>query len=247
MFFLSFIILSINSLWALPSGKIELYELDYKIDFSEQRLYCDAMITTSRSSPADTLSLLLYRLLKVKGIWDENGNKVEFQQNITPFTDWQAMTVNQIILPTKGISKFHIKYEGTLLGYTETGMTYVHDNIDPQFTILRMDAYAYPIVATTSWAKNQAQGLTYFDYVVSVTIPDSLNAVNGGELVEKSSIEKGKIKYTYKNFKPAWRIDLAIAKYSTITSGGLAVHFFRKDSIGAGVLLMNSTKAKKSP
>ena len=114
-------------------------------------------------------------------------------------------------------------------------MEYVKDNINPNFTILRMDSYAYPVAGVPSWEKNNAAGLANFNYTVSVTVPDSLTVINGGKLISKK-ISNGTAEYIYENIKTAWRIDIAIAKYSSISNNGFTVHYFPEDSSGAKII-----------
>src|ERR1035437_7898085 len=95
-------------------------------------------------------------------------------------------------------------------------MEYVKNNINPLFTILRMDSYAYPVQGVPSWEKNRAEEHSNFDYTVSVTVPDSLIVINGGKLLSKK-IAKGNGEYIYENLKPASRMDVTIAKYSTLS------------------------------
>lgn len=211
---------------------IEKYHLKYSFDFGKRKLFCTATIDLKPGNQGDTLHLLLYRLLKVKTITGESGNAIAFNQVVTSFSDWEQLQVNHISIPivTASLKKMIIMYEGYLAGYTETGMSYVKDNISPQFTILRMDSYAYPIQGIPTWEKETT--VPDFDYTVSVTVPDSLTVINGGRLISKQNTA-GTTEYIYQNIKPAWRIDIAISKYATLTSKEFSIHYFPQDSTGA--------------
>jgi hypothetical protein len=217
---------------------IDKYNLKFNFDFKEQKVFCKAELSLNNIQQSDTINLLLYRLLKVKSIKDDLGNDIKFNQDVVSFSDWEALQVNYVSVFVNKVRPGHIEqkiivdYEGLLLGYTETGMSYVKDNIDAAFTLLRMDCFAYPVQGTISWEKNRASGLSYFDYTISVTVPDSLSVVNGGQLISKNKTN-GFTEFIFQNLKPAWRIDIAIGKYSTLNENGFSIYYFPCDSSGA--------------
>ena len=129
--------------------------------------------------------------------------------------------------------KLIIEYEGYLFGYTETGMGYVRDNIDPEFSFLRSDCRAYPELGYPSQKINRAAGFApSFNYEIKIHIPDSLIAVNGGTLISKET-KDGYSTYTYRNTKLAWRIDIAIGKYKILETPLLRIYYLEQDSAGA--------------
>ncbi len=127
-----------------------------------------------------------------------------------------------------------IAWEGYLYGYTEA-MRYVHDHIDPAYTAVREETKPYPVVGYPSWQVNRLAGFAQFDVDLRVTVPDSLLAAFGGELVE---VERrgGKATYHYRSYKPSWRIDISIAPYELIDVDGLKVYFFAEDRDGAQII-----------
>ena len=202
--------------------------------YENQRLSCDARLGIEGQN--DTLNLMLYRLLRVTSITDASGAKVNFTQKVVSFQGLEALQVNHIQIPigesTQANTTLKINYEGMILGYTVTGMSYAKDKISPDFTILRMDAFAYPVKGMPSAAGMGELTLQSFDYSISATVPDSLKAVTLGKLVGAEQNE-GTIKYKYESIVPSWRIDMAIAKYSTLSFDNLKVHYFEEDSAGA--------------
>ena len=131
------------------------------------------------------------------------------------------------------LCKLIIEYEGYLFGYVETGMGYVRDKIDTEFTILRPDCKAYPELGYPSEKINRAAGFApSFNYTIKINVPDSLVAVNGGALISKET-KDGYSTYTYRNTKLAWRIDIAIGKYKILETPLLRVYYLEKDSAGA--------------
>jgi hypothetical protein len=234
------ILLFVFFMWniSLCNPVIQKYDLKFSFDFAAQKLFCKAVLSLNNINQNDTLDLLLYRLLHVKSVKDDLGNEIGFNQNVISFSDWEALQVNYLTVFTgeikllKKTQNIIVEYEGPLLGYAETGMSYLKDNIDPAFTILRMDCFAYPVQGTPSWEKNRAAGLSYFDYTIFVSVPDSLSVVNGGQLISKN-IKNGLVEFIYKNIKPAWRIDIAIGRYSVLSGNGISIYYLPGDSIGA--------------
>jgi len=237
----------------VPTIKTLDYKLDLVVDYEKEMLSGDCTITVSNSgeSPLSEVPFLLYRLMDVESVTGENGEPVKFSQTVTRFIDEGIMQVNYITVSLKqpllkGERKtLNLKYGGYLAGYTET-MGYVKDRIDKKYTVIRSDCIAYPEVGYPSWKVNKAMGFQKFNYLINVTIPDSLVAANGGELVGKSA-KDGFVTYSYKNIKPAWRIDIAIADYRIVTdkTGGLKVFCFPPHEQGARDILEVMAKTMK--
>jgi len=228
------------------------YRMDIRIDYQNQVLSGDCLMTVSNENPEPLakLPLLLYRLLEVSSITDERGNPLDYSSRVTIFSDWKQFQVNYVVVqlpqPLKKGERtsVRIKYSGHLLGYSETGMRYVQDSIDDTFTIIRPDCMAYPTVGYPSWKVNRMRGTQRFDYVVNVTVPDGMVVANGGELMNKVS-QKGFTTYSYKNLKPAWRIDVAVAKYRMVKdeTGKITVFCFPGHEKGAKEILDTMDKA----
>ena len=220
--------------------RVANYAIDYSIDFENEVLSADCAMKVA--NPTDEvvteIPLLLYRLLAVDSVVSSSGERMEFSQEVRTFVDWSAMQRNYIrVYPNHGLAQgdtisFVVFYAGRLLGYAETGMLYTRDKIDTAFTILRPDGGAYPELGVLSWKANRAMGMQEFNYAVSVTVPKPLVAANGGQLVGVREFGDSK-EYTFKNIKPAWRIDLAISRYETIETGLDQVYFFPQDRGGA--------------
>jgi len=180
----------------------------------------------------------LYRLLNVSSIKDENGKTLPFKQQVRTFEDWDILQVNFIevtldepILENK-TKKIIIEYSGHLLGYSETGMKYIKDKIDSEFTIIRPDCLSYPIIGKP--ASNTLKSIAYqnFNYNIRITVPESLFVVNGGILLNKNT-NKHLSTFQYKSIAPTSRIDITISKYKIIQKKGMKTYYFEKDSIEA--------------
>ncbi len=213
------------------------YDWEIVPDYGAESMRAVCRLTVKNPLPKaqGEVPLLLYRLLVVEEVTDARDRPVPFEQQVKTFHDWGVMQVNAItIRPPDPIAPgaeltLTITYAGYLRGYTETGMSYVRDRIDSSFTILRLDAFAYPALGVPCWTANRQAGPSAFDYTIAATVPDSLVVANGGELV---GIESGRGTHTYRfrNLLPAWRMDVAIARYDVLErEDGSRIYTFPED------------------
>lgn len=141
-----------------PVLKAAAYDLGLRFDFEAEKLFAECRLTVLNPStaPVDKIPLILYRLLKVTAITDEEGQALPFSQRIAAFEDWDRMQVNSIEVTLRPIPAgdrriLIIKYEGYLAGYADAGMLYVKDSVKRDFTIVRQDCLAYPEIGILSW------------------------------------------------------------------------------------------------
>lgn len=215
------------------------YELSVRLDYAEESLEGTARITLRNASDVSVrdVPLLLYRLMEVDSA-RVNGVPAPFTQRVVRFDDFDQLQVDHAVvalpapLPPGGSIVLDLRYHGRLLGYAETGMLYVKDHLDPHFTILRDDGYAFPKVGYPSSEVDRRAALPSYDYLVRITVPDSLVVVNGGRLVERTAAG-GMATYTYRSVKNSWRMDFTIGGYAIIEDGPLRVAYLRADSVGA--------------
>ena len=217
------------------------YDLDIRIDYENRKLkaICGLTVLNTTEEDGKIIPILLYRLMKVTSIKDERGNALVYTQKVLSFEDREKYQVNYLeVIPArkllKGDScKLIIEYQGYLFGYVETGMGYVKDKIDPEFTILRPDCNAYPELGYPSEKVNRLAGFApSFNYIVKIHVPDSLVVVNGGALISRDT-KNGYSTYIYRNTKPAWRIDIAIGRYKIIETPLLKIYYLEQDYAGA--------------
>lgn len=198
------------------------YNLDYKVNITDKRLDVSGSITVSNISNKETshIPLRLYRMLSVSNINDSNGNELVFNQQVLSNDDWAVLQTNYVeillstpIKPSQNYT-FKIDFSGSLRGYTETGMSYVKDSVNEDFSIVRMDAFSYPLITYPNDNVNRDAKfwLYLYDYDVTFTVPVDYVVANGGELINKKE-KKDKVTYRYKNKLPVWRMDFAIARY----------------------------------
>lgn len=238
---------------SLAAIKTIYYGLDLSIDYDRKHITgtCRISLKNNGDSALKQVPLLLYRMMSVDGIKTSAGAAAGFKQQVVSFIDWPQYQANSIIVTLpEALNKNQsitlvIDYNGYLAGYSETGMLYVKDNVDEAFTIIRPDCLAYPKVGCTSWKANRKTGLQTFDYDIHVTVPQSKVVANGGHLTGKT-VKDGKVTYSYKNIKPAWRIDIAAADYQIVRAGTnnqLKVFCFPDHQEGARKIMAAMEKA----
>lgn len=222
------------------------YNLDLKVDYETEKIFGKCRLTVHNTGAAafSEVPLLLYRLLKVQSVKDGRGEPLPFTQEILAFEDWEKLQVNSIRvtlnspLRTGEKETLAVDYHGYILGYTETGMSYVRETVNKEFTILRQDGRAYPEVGLPSWKASRRIGLQDYDYRLNVTVPAPQIVANGGRLLGVSTAD-GWSTYSYENIKPAWRMDAAIAAYAILQedAGLIKVFHFKEDAAGAAKIV----------
>lgn len=247
------------------------YELDLAVDYGEKRIRGSARITFENrgKSAVDELPLLLYRTMAVEEAVDPAGRPLEFEQDITGYEELPAWQVNavRVRLPEAvepgERATVELRYGGWLFGYPEI-FPYVKETIDPAFTLLRDDAYAYPQIGIPSLAVLRATPSPVFDYRVRIRVPAEVTAsrpvpgrrreervetfrpvvANGGRLVSRE-VEGDHVVWTYVNRRPAWRMDFAIADYGVLESGDDRVYWLPGDSVGAIRVMRALSEARR--
>ena len=196
------------------------YKLDLRIDYSDDKLYagCELTILNDTDHPMEKIPVLLYRLLTVRSVENEDNITIPFTQKIVSISGWEKGQANFVeISPGELISpgeqrKIKITYEGYLLGYSETGWRCVKDHIDRNFTIIRTDGFGYPILGYPDEHNMWAIVKERYDYTINITVPSGMNAVTGGRLVDQIENENTTT-FIYHSKKPSWRLDIAVSDY----------------------------------
>lgn len=219
------------------------YDLEIKVDIPNQELIARARITVANatSQPVRGGEFLLYRLLRVSGVSDAASKPLSFTQPVVEFVDHAALQVRQLnvalrtpLAPGQSTAMV-IDYRGPLRGYAETGMLYVRDHIDSAYTLLRMDAFAYPIPGVPSHLVNRRAGLPTYDYDARITVPEGFTVANGGQLIGTRT-NGGWTTFEYRNLKPAWRMDFGVARFGIKQAGAVRVFYLPEDSAGGARL-----------
>ena len=78
--------------------KTSNYFMDIKVDFDNNIIIstCKITVTNPTNERAETIPILLYRLMNVTSIKDNKGNPLSFTQQILSFEDWKVFQANYI-------------------------------------------------------------------------------------------------------------------------------------------------------
>jgi aminopeptidase N len=117
-------------------------------------------------------------------------------------------------------------------------MAYVRDHIGEDYTLLRPDALAYPMLAAPSSPSLSAAYDTGFTYDLEVTVPSGTTVACGG-LPGGVSTSNGMETFRFTSRIPTWRIDIAAAKFKVLKNdpGNLVVYALLEDEAGGVSLL----------
>ena len=207
-------------------------------DYETGTLDATSVLTISNASgkAATTIPVILYHMLEVTAVRAPDGKGLRFTQQVVPMAGvkkrWLVrhvqIALDEPLLPSATLS-LKIKYHGKLAGYVGAGRTYLKDHISRDFTIIRTDCFAHPRICYPSMPallKSMRRDLMHgWDYLLEVTVPEQLVVANGGKLLGKSRAN-GEVTYSYRNIKPAWRIDMCIAKYGILEKDGTPAKVF---------------------
>ena len=224
------------------------YDLKLSFNFADQTMQASCVMTITNQSDAkvNQVPVLLYRLMNVESVSSQEGQPLPFRETVSQYVGFPKLQVNwvvidEVFLPNE-TKTIHIEYSGFLLGYSETGMRYITDRISPEFTLIRNDAYSYPVIGIpdiTSMIMNAYAH--FFEFDIEVTVPDTLVVANGGHLVSLTR-QDGLASYRYRSKIPNWRIDIAIGPYKKMSGGRLEV-FYLSDSLAAASIVNQGVKA----
>ncbi|MFO8174272.1 MAG: hypothetical protein R6T96_08305, partial [Longimicrobiales bacterium] len=219
-------------------------DLDLDLDYEREWLDGRARLTVENWADRQTagVSLMVGRLMRVEAVTDERGNPLPFEQEVTVFEGWTLRQVNAVrvalpepVAPGDSV-RLTVRYAGHLVGATETGMRYVRDHLDPAFTVLRAEAFAFPEVGVPSLAALRSHPRRPFRFSARVTVPDTLVVGTGGEVVERR-VAAGRATYEIRGRAPVPFLNLTVAPYHVHEQGGVRAYLLPGDPARATVLL----------
>jgi hypothetical protein len=197
--------------------------------------------------PETAVPLLLNRLMAIRSVTAQDGRELEWQSTVSVFEDspFRQAVAARVTLPSPlapgARTTLRVRHSGPLVGYTETGSLYIKDRIDPAFTILRVDALAFPSIGVLSDRANYAMARDDFRFDARVTVPASQVVATGGVLVERTTAD-GTATYHFAGEAVPF-LNIAIAPYSQTDAGGVRVYALPDDSARAGQVLQAAQRA----
>jgi hypothetical protein len=234
----------------LPLPQLTGLKLEFGVDYETGRIAGMATLTVHNTSSASLprVPLVLNRLMAVGGVRDGAGRDLTFGQRVVVYEDVPRFQINAIevelaepLLPGKS-TRLAVAYDGQLVGYTEVGMRYTKDHVSRDFTILREDVLAFPVVGVPSMRASRAAPRGEFDYEVVATVPEDLVVATGGELVVRLAHD-GLATWHYRSRDPAPFVAVTIAPYRIAEADGVRIFHFADDGDGAAMVLGASRRA----
>lgn len=244
------LVLLLCAFWTKVGVSMELpsvthYSLRLHLFPSEQRFEAEARmtITNNTKQPISEIPFLLYRLLEAQAVTDESGSAIRFSQTIQKFKEfptWQANLI-RIELPKPLLASTSItvvmKYGGSVYGYPEV-MPYVQDRIDEQYSLIRPDALAYPMLSLPPFPILLASYQSKFTFDIHATVPSGYVVAYGGGLIDSTSNDDS-VTFKFESKGPVSRMDIAAAKFKLLSDDkeNLSVYYLREDEQGAANVL----------
>jgi SAM-dependent methyltransferase len=234
---------------ALPT--VSHYDLTFRLRLKENRLEAESLVEVHNNSrrPVAELPFILYRLFDVLDVTDEKGAALPFSQDVVKFSDETSLQINLVsvrldppLSPEKARS-VRLRYAGALWGYPEV-MAYVRDRIDENYSLLRPDSLAYPVLARASFQSLVAAHRSRFTYRVEAEVPAGYVVASGGRPVE-TKVKGSALISVFESHRPTWRIDVAASKFRTAEDSrrGIRVFALPEDEGEAARILETALKS----
>lgn len=217
--------------------------LDLRVDYAHATLGGTATLELRNlaNHRVRQIPLLLNRLMTVSRVAGPDGRAIPFTQRTVLFLDDLALQVNAItVTPTAAVEPgsmlfITVHYWGVLVGYPETGALYIKDHVSPDFTIIREDAFAFPVVGIPSRSGNRSAPREPFQFTARLTVPRDQVVAMGGERIEKVQRDS-EVVWSYRASGPVPFLNIVIADYGTLEIGGARIFYFPADSTGARIV-----------
>ena len=248
-FIVAFIIVWHANILASDVFTVSHHALYIQFLLKENRIHAIDEITIKNITgyTQQNIPILLYRLLNVESVADANGSPLKFAQSIRTMEDEKSWQVNAVTiellspLAPSGTTTLTLDYGGYIFGYPEI-MQYVRDRIDEEYSLIRPDALAYPMLAEPSSSGLTKAYESQFTFEIEATVPSGYVVAGGGSL-EKTTTQGDSITYYYRGMSPTWRMDVAVAKFKTLEAkeNNLRVMVLSEDEQG-GVYMLQGMK-----
>ncbi len=225
-------------------------ELRLAVDYGRGTLAGSAVLWVRNASdqPVTKVPLQVHRLMRFTDARDVEGHPAPLEQALATYADVPLLQVRQawVTLPRPlapgAATAVRVGWEGKLWGYQETGMLYVKDHVDPEFTVIRGDARAFPTPAVLSRLANRSLPDQDFDFELSVTVPKNEVVAAGGTLAGRAEGDST-ASYSYRSAQPVPFLNITIAPYRVVERGGIRIYHFPADSAGAAMVLAGAVGA----
>lgn len=203
---------------AEPLPAASHYSLDYEIFPQDGQLQARVTITVENRTERtwEEVPFLLYRLLGVDGATAGDGSPLRFVADIVRDADSPDLQVNRVdVTPAEALApgqstRISLEFSGSIHGYQEV-WGYVRDTISEEYTLLRDDTFAYPILSLPTAASLYLD--RRFTYDLEVTVPEGYVVASGGRRTGVVTAD-GRTTFSYVSKVAVWRLDVAVAHFA---------------------------------
>jgi len=170
----------------------------------------------------------------------QDAGGLPFDQDVLTFTDDTKRQVDAAVVHLReplapgATTKVSLTYGGHIVPYTEIGWLYVKDHVGEDFTMIRSDALAFPVLGTLSEEIDHKMPYPSFTYDVRVTVPKGYIAA-AGALVDQREVDD-KTQFHFATAERVPYVNIAIAKFQVSDEGGVRVYSLPADDAGAKVV-----------
>lgn len=227
-----------------PALLLTNLDLDLAVDYDAGRV--DGVATWTLRNVGDVaireVPVQVGRLMRVRVV-RLGQRSLDVEQDVVTYGDWPEFQVDQAwarlpepLVPGES-TEISIEYGGILVPYTETGMRYVRDHVDRDFTILRSESFAFPQLRVPSYAGLRSIPRGEFTYSMRLTVPSDLVVATGAPETSRSPAADSLSTWTFASDAPVPFLFAAIAPYEVLSDGDLRVYHFARDEEGARTLM----------
>ncbi len=190
------------------------------------------------SAPISNITLLLNPNLTVTKIVGTRNRTLRFSTKLKDI-DNSDLELNSISvklsspLKPSDSTEFSVQYKGDLKSLNLYGDTFPIDTLNPDFTMIRMDSFIYPVISEPSakaletYKKHQRYSPT-----AKITVPQGYSLA--GNAVERKRVLSGtREQIELKAIAPSYGFILGLGRYSKISTSALTQYYLGENSEAA--------------
>ncbi len=215
-------------------------ELELTLDYETGSLEGTASLTVRNEGvrAESSVPLHLGRLMTASAARTAGGDTLRFTQDVIRLEDWPEFQLNQVFvylstpLAAGREAVVTLDYSGVLVPYTETGMSYVRDHIAPDFTILRSEAMAFPVLGLPSQTESSAMPRSDFTVAARITAPQEQVVATGFDAITVQSSGNARV-WTFESPEPIPFLNMTVSPYEELSNERVRILHFPQDAEGA--------------
>ncbi|MHB9144920.1 MAG: M1 family aminopeptidase [Symbiobacteriia bacterium] len=212
--------------------RVTQYDLKVRLDFEPDflppsapgRLHVDAdlRVENTGAEPVDTMGLCLYRLHTVADV-RVDGRPAGVRSSLTGLNGLDRHHVNAVtidlprVLAKGDTCTVSLGYGGVTAGAREVWQ-YLWDSVSRDYTLLRPDMLWYPLAAAPDVNSLRRADTELKHFRVDVDVPGGYTAIGPEPLGREGR------RASFRTTAPRARFDLAVARFSHLTSGEVTIY-----------------------